>query len=66
MTSTDFLNIAIGGGFLLLVIFLCISLYSLINLINSARIFIQEIQLMRDGIKLGVLSLVKNILNGRR
>jgi hypothetical protein len=64
-TSTDFLNVSLAVGFLVLIFFLCYALLQVIILVKAAKKFIQEIQLMRDGMKLGVLTFVKKLLSRR-
>lgn len=65
MTALDFLYICLGIGFLALVGVIVYVLFSLGTFLFAASKFVKEIQLMRYGLKLGVLSFIQNILKRR-
>jgi hypothetical protein len=62
-TSTDFLNVSLAVGFLVLIFFISYTLIQVIIFIKILKKFILEIQFMRDGMKLHALTFIKNLLS---
>ena len=65
LTTADFLNICVGLGFLFLVGAVSYAFYNLALLLKSLREVIETVNSVRDVIKFGALSLIKNIFKGK-
>lgn len=66
ITAIDFLYICLGIGFLVLVAVISYVLFSLATFLITLRVFIEEINLIKNGFKIGALTTLKNLLSKRR
>lgn len=70
MSSLDFLYYALGGGFLVLVGFLSVTLYHLIKLIKSTKSVVDDIEdttndvsMIKNSVKSGLASILDIVID---
>lgn len=73
MSSIDFLYWALGIGFLILVAFLSVTLYTLTQTLKSLKAVLedaeditQDVARLKNSIKLGIFSLIGKFIKKRR
>ncbi|PKL36883.1 hypothetical protein CVV38_03240 [Candidatus Peregrinibacteria bacterium HGW-Peregrinibacteria-1] len=61
MTASDFLKIALGSGFIVLVIFLCILIYQLIGVLRDTRKITSSVASITEKVHTAIIQPLKFI-----